>query len=355
MKQLQIANTNQTGLIGHLIERYEAWKDFENFFQGKNDPYLFSANSNGIPSFRWNEIDNINNSKSTVIAIDSMCEGLNIKETLNAYDPSKHYLIFSTAWWDTNQVKLDIKYTLMHHHYWLFDIHDRFFSPYRFNFLEEKLYNFDYPKPLNCVAFFGTRRLPRDYLIKKIQQTLDLKKSIVRYERHDLGVPADSFDLAPISSKEFDPYNHAYQKYFFSLGLAMPQKLYDQGYFNLVVETTMDIDNHFFLTEKTIKALITGVPFVVAADALFLKRLHQLGFTTYNTLWNEDYDAILDCNERLTCVAELCKNLETFDWIKHKSELELIAFKNRSNFLCLNSLIKKEFETLDQQIQQLEI
>lgn len=355
MQQLQIANTQHTGLIGHLIARYEEWKDFENFSQGKNNPCLFLASDDGIPSFRWDEVDEINKSTSPIVVIDLLLEGLNKQHILNLYDPNKHYLIFSTAWWDVGQVKLDIKYTLFHHHYWLFDIHDRFFSPYRFNFLEEKIYNFDYPKPLNCVAFFGTRRLPRDYLINKLQQTLDLNKSIIRYERNDLGVPADNFDLTPIPPKEFDPYNHAYQKYFFSLGLAMPQKLYNQGYFNLIVETTMDIDYHFFLTEKTIKALITGVPFVVASDALFLKKLKQLGFTTYETLWNEDYDSILDHDKRLDRIANLCKELETFDWAKYKDQLELIALKNRSNFLRLNSVINNEFSLLDQQIQQLEI
>ena len=50
---------------------------------------------------------------------------------------------------------------------------------------------------------------------------------------------------------------------------------YNQSYFNIVVETDINYTDNFFLTEKTVKALLTGMPFVIVGTPDFIKNLQQ--------------------------------------------------------------------------------
>ena len=131
--------------------------------------------------------------------------------------------------------------------------------------------------------------------------------------------------------------------------------MYNQADFNLVVETDIDYEYGFFLTEKIIKCLITGMPFVLVATPYFLKYLKDLGFHTYNELWDESYDDELDYTKRIDKVIDLCNNLDLFDWQANQSALELIALKNKCNFLNLNWVIDAEFRQFEQAILELNI
>ena len=55
-----------------------------------------------------------------------------------------------------------------------------------------------------------------------------------------------------------------------------------------------------------------GVPFVVAANYGFIKKLHEMGFKTYNTLWDESYDDITDADLRFNAIAELVNKLSSY-------------------------------------------
>ena len=48
--------------------------------------------------------------------------------------------------------------------------------------------------------------------------------------------------------------------------------------------------SHFFPTEKIWKPILAGIPFVCIATQNFLKRVRDLGFKTYDTVWDESYD-----------------------------------------------------------------
>jgi hypothetical protein len=70
-------------------------------------------------------------------------------------------------------------------------------------------------------------------------------------------------------------------------------------YFDIVTETQFeDLDNIFF-SEKIMKPLINLHPFIVISSGGYLRELRSLGFKTYDGLFDESYDEIIDRWERL--------------------------------------------------------
>jgi hypothetical protein len=66
---------------------------------------------------------------------------------------------------------------------------------------------------------------------------------------------------------------------------------YNQFHVELVAET-FTIGDTFFPTEKTVRPLMAGKPFIVYGPRHFLKNLRNLGFKTYSTCWDESYDEL---------------------------------------------------------------
>jgi hypothetical protein len=95
------------------------------------------------------------------------------------------------------------------------------------------------------------------------------------------------------------------------------------------------------------------MPFLIVATPHFLKYLRELGFHTYGDLWDESYDEELDYIKRIDKIVDLCNNLDTFDWESNRSALELIAMKNKCNFLNLNHIMDTVFQQFEQSIRNL--
>jgi hypothetical protein len=76
--------------------------------------------------------------------------------------------------------------------------------------------------------------------------------------------------------------------------------LWNQGAFNLekyyqdifceIVCETYFTGRTFFLTEKTLRCIINGRPFMVQGPTWFLRNLRKLGFKTFSNWWDEGYD-----------------------------------------------------------------
>jgi hypothetical protein len=62
-------------------------------------------------------------------------------------------------------------------------------------------------------------------------------------------------------------------------------------------------------SEKTLRAIIAGRPFVLLAPVGTLKLLKDLGFKTFDKFWNEDYDSIIDATERFQTVIHVVKDI----------------------------------------------
>lgn len=70
-------------------------------------------------------------------------------------------------------------------------------------------------------------------------------------------------------------------------------KWYYKSKVNIITETTL-YKNSIHLTEKTWKPIYLGVPFVIYAPSKnYLKTLRDMGFKTFNSVINEDYDDMM--------------------------------------------------------------
>ena len=64
-------------------------------------------------------------------------------------------------------------------------------------------------------------------------------------------------------------------------------------------------------SEKTWKPIALKMPFIMSHQPFALKRLRDIGYKTFHTIWDESYDEIVDCNKRMTAIVDLVKSLNS--------------------------------------------
>lgn len=87
----------------------------------------------------------------------------------------------------------------------------------------------------------------------------------------------------PLASFEF-PVTELYQNAWVEV---IPETLYQYGY---------------YVTEKTVKAILMETPFLILAAPGYLQYLRSLGFKTFNHLINEEYDQQFRCVDRANAI-----------------------------------------------------
>jgi hypothetical protein len=87
--------------------------------------------------------------------------------------------------------------------------------------------------------------------------------------------------------------------------------LYTDSYFNIVLETMIDVDNSGgqFVTEKTFKPIFNNQFFVAVSSADHLRHLRDLGYQTFGRCIDESYDSNTDNQDRFESVLYLTKSL----------------------------------------------
>jgi hypothetical protein len=128
----------------------------------------------------------------------------------------------------------------------------------------------------------------------------------------------------------------------------------------VVLETLFD-DQRIHLTEKILRPIACGVPFILASTPGSLKYLKDYGFKTFSDFIDESYDTIQDPYLRLNAIVQLMKNISTMT-VENKRQLfnnmQSICEHNRSRFFSdefFQSLIDEFKQNLNLGIQQLEI
>ena len=87
--------------------------------------------------------------------------------------------------------------------------------------------------------------------------------------------------------------------------------LYEDSYFNIVLETMIDIDNSGgqFITEKTFKPIFNNQFFIAVSSHNHMAHLRELGYQTFGRVIDEHYDTIENNQERFEAVLALTKSL----------------------------------------------
>ena len=124
---------------------------------------------------------------------------------------------------------------------------------------------------------------------------------------------------------------------------------YESTDIEVVLETLFD-DDRLHLTEKSLRPIAVGQPFILAGTHGSLEYLKSYGFQTFSDVWDESYDQIEDPAERLIQIAELMKYIST--WLPHQRERNMtqaqaIANYNRQHFFSqqFTDLIIDELKT----------
>ena len=82
-------------------------------------------------------------------------------------------------------------------------------------------------------------------------------------------------------------------------------------------------NNHRDVSEKTWKPIGLKMPFILLHQPFALRRLRDIGYRTFHTIWDENYDEITNVADRFNTIMDLIESLnnrEDFLDIMHKCE-----------------------------------
>ena len=94
---------------------------------------------------------------------------------------------------------------------------------------------------------------------------------------------------------------------------------YKECWFDVVLETLFD-DQRLHITEKTLRPIACGKPFILTATHGSLESLHSYGFKTFGDYIDESYDSILDPYQRLEAIIQLMTKISMLS-LSEKEEL----------------------------------
>lgn len=344
--------------VGKFLARYRAWVEYRNLV-GEHKPVATESgpDSDAVRVYQTYEIDQIPADPRPTVALD-LREGLKETSTLNSSLPrDKHYIIFSGS--RPNFVdRLEMDHTLICSDQLLADMYDLHLSSQSPYFYSSRDYDWNYPKSLTFVCYNGTSRPHRNQIAEWLPE-LPYSNFVYRLAQHDYGISADHLDVVNFKAVNTDiaqwfesqaqhtPVPH------WHMMARIPTDMLNQAYFNLVLETDYEFESMYH-TEKIIKPLMLGMPFVLASSVGHLSKLQELGFRTYNTLWDETYDTEPDKHKRLERVFDTVKQLGNFDWHSNRQQLEEIGKHNQANFLKLGGHFDREFREFERIIVEYE-
>ena len=97
----------------------------------------------------------------------------------------------------------------------------------------------------------------------------------------------------------------------------MDQDIFEKPYNDTacsIVSETNDNDHEVFMTEKIWKPIIAQQFFVVHGNYLYLQKLKEMGFKTFNNYFEEAYDLDRDPNMRIDTIVDVCGRLRDALW-----------------------------------------
>jgi hypothetical protein len=134
---------------------------------------------------------------------------------------------------------------------------------------------------------------------------------------------------------------------------------YGQTEFEVVLETLFD-DCRIQLTEKILRPIACGQPFLILGTANSLKYLHRYGFKTFSDIIDESYDNIVDAQDRMQAVVNVMSTIANWtskERTVNMSKIKEITEHNRRYFFSNDffNLITNELkQNLESGLSELE-
>lgn len=117
---------------------------------------------------------------------------------------------------------------------------------------------------------------------------------------------------------------------------------YIDTYFSVVSETVFQTE-YVFRTEKIWKPIIMGHPFVAISTPGFYKQLHDLGFRTFPTVFDEQFDSVSDDEQRAEQIAQAIKRTVDGDLPAALAECRAACEHNQQRYLEYSAQLKQQF------------
>jgi len=124
------------------------------------------------------------------------------------------------------------------------------------------------------------------------------------------------------------------------------EKPYNDTKYSIVSETN-DNDYDVFMTEKIWKPIIAKQIFVVHGNYLYLQKLREMGFKTFGTYFDEQYDLEPDNDQKIEKITKLCEELLKVNWQDLYLRTQSLRQHNFDTFFDKEKLGKEINKTLE--------
>lgn len=131
--------------------------------------------------------------------------------------------------------------------------------------------------------------------------------------------------------EDYFPVSNAHSHY----SADFDQSDYDATDIEVVLETLFD-DDRLHLTEKILRPIALGQPFILAGTIGSLEYIKKYGFKTFGHIWDERYDQESNHHYRLIAIGDLMRKIANWDPETRKSKLaqarEIAEYNKRRFF-----------------------
>jgi hypothetical protein len=234
-------------------------------------------------------------------------------------------------WLNYKEILLDKKYI-----HWAGSISWFWFLMYEKH--KDKKYNFDHSNKKYDFLYLNKQSRPhRKELFDALKKQSLLDNSLISFLDPPYNIKLDrSYELPWVDASNYPRYGSDQDIY-------EPQ--FNDCAFNLVSETN-DNNHDVFITEKLWKPIIAQQIFVVHGNFGYLKKLREMGFRTFDSVFDESYDQEPDPDKRIDKIVSLCRHLRTVDKDKIYQETVDIRQHNLNRFYDSRALYDAVNETV---------
>ena len=276
--------------------------------------------------------------------IDSRVQNVRLKDNTEFYIELKKrcdllhsqgfIFIKSNPWESLENIKYTTNYPQIEieHVKWTGGV--SWFWYYMYNKHKGKTFNFDHSNKKYDFLYLNKR--PRAHRTKLYDRLSN--KGILENSLHtkwpDKKLPPE-YEL---------PWAQQYPQY------GMDQDIFEKPYNDTacsIVAETNDNNYDVFMTEKIWKPIIAQQFFVVHGNYLYLQKLKEMGFKTFNNYFEEVYDLERDPSTRINTIVDVCDRLRDAHWQDMYLQSQALRQHNFDNFFNIEKLSEQINQTLN--------
>ena len=250
---------------------------------------------------------------------------IELDKRLNLLHSQNFKIIYTSSWESKQNIKNMNLYPPYKEDQMLWSGDVSWFWFYMYDKHKHSKFNFDHSnKKYDFLYLNKAPRGHREKLYNKLSNKGVLENSLHTFWP-DRKLPAE-YEL---------PWAQDYPQY------GMDQDIYEKPYNDTacsIVSETNDNDYEVFMTEKIWKPIIAQQFFVVHGNYLYLQKLRDMGFRTYNNYFEEAYDLDRDPNLRIDTIVDVCDRLRDAPWQDMYLQSKALRQYNFDHFFNPNKL-----------------